>query len=75
MAKKLVAVFLMCIVVLAAVHVNAQNSAEEEYKSCFTDCQKGCEGEGHGYTFCEMKCDSDCGTQELKAKLEELVKS
>ncbi|CAK9151100.1 unnamed protein product [Ilex paraguariensis] len=72
MAKKLVAVFLMCIVVLAAVHVHEVVADEEVYKSCYAPCHQDCSSEGNGYTFCEMKCDGDCGAKELQAKLEKL---
>ncbi|OIT38407.1 PREDICTED: major pollen allergen Ole e 6-like [Nicotiana attenuata] len=70
-AKKVVAVFVMCMVVLSAVHVQVAE-ADEIFKRCFDNCQKECADEGHGYTFCEMKCDADCGMMELKAKIENL---
>lgn len=58
MANKLVSVFLMCIVVMAALHI--PQAAADEYKTCYERCNQDCRGEGNGQTFCEMKCDSDC---------------
>lgn len=69
MAKKInVAVFLLCIVVVATA-INCVNAQDEtpEQKSCYEECEKECEGEGNGYTFCEMKCDATCATGELKS--------
>ncbi|KAM4086051.1 hypothetical protein ACJW30_10G073700 [Castanea mollissima] len=70
MANQFVAVFLMCIVVVATFSLQEAKAAEEDnFKECFNDCRKGCLGEGNGSTFCEMKCDNDCGEKELAEKL------
>ncbi|KAK4355509.1 hypothetical protein RND71_024480 [Anisodus tanguticus] len=61
-AKKLVTMFLMCMVVLSAVHV----SKAEEFQVCFEDCQKECFAAGHGKTYCELRCDADCGLMEIQ---------
>ena len=75
MAQKIVAVFLMCIVVLAVVRVQAEKEdhgegpAAQAYKTCINDCEEKCRAEGGGYTFCEMKCDEDCADEELKGTM------
>ncbi|PHT77719.1 hypothetical protein T459_15771 [Capsicum annuum] len=76
-SKKLVAMFLVCIVVLSySVHVS--NAADEDsarrfvdkahadYAACFNDCDEDCTHQGLGFTFCEVKCDEDCTDQLLK---------
>ncbi|PHU13411.1 hypothetical protein BC332_14616 [Capsicum chinense] len=78
-SKKLVAMFLVCIVVLSySVHVS--NAADEDsarrfvdkahadYAACFNDCDEHCTHQGLGFTFCEVKCDEDCTDQLLKAR-------
>ncbi|KAM3234355.1 major pollen allergen Ole e 6-like [Capsicum annuum] len=78
-SKKLVAMFLVCIVVLSySVHVS--NAADEDsarrfvdkahadYAACFNDCDEDCTHQGLGFTFCEVKCDEDCTDQLLKAR-------
>ena len=59
MANKLVSVFLMCIVVMATLHIR-QAVADDGYKTCYEPCDEECKSEGNGDTFCEMKCDTDC---------------
>jgi hypothetical protein len=71
MANKFVAVFLMCIVVVAAFSIHEAKAGEyddEKFKACFNTCHKECSDEGNGYTFCEMKCDTDCGNKEAAGK-------
>lgn len=69
MANKFVAVFLMCIVVVAAFSLQEAKAAElDKFKGCFSNCGKGCLGEGNGNTFCEKKCDNDCSEKELAGK-------
>lgn len=65
--NKVVAVFVMCIVVVASMHVREANADafSTKYKECFNNCEKECKNEGQGYTFCEMKCDADCGAKEI----------
>ncbi|KAF3627388.1 putative cyclic nucleotide-gated ion channel 1-like [Capsicum annuum] len=81
-SKKLVAMFLVCIVVLSySVHVS--NAADEDsarrfvdkahadYAACFNDCDEDCTHQGLGFTFCEVKCDEDCTDQLLKASVDD----
>lgn len=72
MAQKFVAAFLICMVVLAAVQVQQTQAAAEVYKACYKSCERDCESGGQGYTFCEMKCDTDCAAKEVAAKLEKI---
>ncbi|KAL3536895.1 hypothetical protein ACH5RR_000261 [Cinchona calisaya] len=69
---KLVAVFLMFMVVVAAVHIHkAEATADtQQFKDCYNNCHKECfqDGKANGYTFCEMKCDADCASNEIKVK-------
>nr|XP_023882402.1 major pollen allergen Ole e 6-like [Quercus suber]XP_023897053.1 major pollen allergen Ole e 6-like [Quercus suber] len=70
MANKFVAVFLMCIVAVAAFSLQAAKAAEEDmFKGCFSKCHKGCLLNRNGNSFCEMKCDNDCAEKELAEKL------
>ncbi|XP_038692229.1 major pollen allergen Ole e 6-like isoform X2 [Tripterygium wilfordii] len=70
-ANKLFAVFVMCIVVVAAMQLRQVEAAETDFKfkDCFNTCEKECIDGGQGNTFCEMKCDADCGTKEVADKL------
>ena len=69
MANKFVAVFLMCIVVVAAFSLQEAKAAEvDTFKGCFTGCKNGCSGEGNSNTFCETKCDNECDEKELAGK-------
>ncbi|KAH0657461.1 hypothetical protein KY289_026209 [Solanum tuberosum] len=79
-SKKLVAMFLVCIVMISScVYVSmadgesnaekfeeAYKSATTDYVACYNDCQKECSG---GYTHCEMKCDEDCTAKLLKERI------
>ncbi|KAL3717442.1 hypothetical protein ACJRO7_008948 [Eucalyptus globulus] len=69
MANKLVAVFLMCIVLAGAMYVREAEATKESFKSCFTACHDGCKAEGHGFSFCEVKCDTDCTDKEIAETL------
>lgn len=70
MAKKLIAMLVMFMVVMAANNKAAEAGDLDEYKDCFDTCHKNCfqDGNGQGYTFCEMKCDTECGAKEVKGK-------
>lgn len=79
-SKKLVAMFLLCIVMISSsVHVSmadGESTTEKfkkaftvvatEYAVCYNTCQKVCADAGFGYTHCEMKCDEDCTATLLK---------
>ena len=69
MEKQFVAVFLMCMVVVAAVHIHkAEATTAQQFSDCYNSCYNGChqDGKGIGATFCEMKCDADCVAKETK---------
>ncbi|XP_055829159.1 uncharacterized protein LOC129898594 [Solanum dulcamara] len=74
-SKKLVAVFLVCIIVISSsVQVSMANeekfeAASTDYIGCYNECQKECSG---GYTHCEMKCDEDCTAKLLKDRIQKL---
>ncbi|KAF8006461.1 hypothetical protein BT93_K0684 [Corymbia citriodora subsp. variegata] len=67
MANKLVAVFLVCIVLAGAMHVQEAEATSDSYKACFTGCHDGCKPE-HGFSFCEVKCDTECTEKEVAGK-------
>ncbi|KAA0066995.1 hypothetical protein IC582_023992 [Cucumis melo] len=79
MAKKMIALFLMCIVVVAALQFASANKEDEvakyeakfdaKYKSCFKTCEKECLENGSGQSYCEVKCDEDCNEKEVADKL------
>ncbi|XP_038875643.1 major pollen allergen Ole e 6-like [Benincasa hispida] len=77
MAKKMIAVFFMCIVVMAALQFATANEEvdkyeakfDAKYKSCYETCEKECLENGSGQTFCEVKCDEDCDEKEKADKL------
>uniref|UniRef100_O24172 Major pollen allergen Ole e 6 n=2 Tax=Olea europaea TaxID=4146 RepID=ALL6_OLEEU len=43
---------------------------EAQFKECYDTCHKECSDKGNGFTFCEMKCDTDCSVKDVKEKLE-----
>ncbi|CAO2818899.1 unnamed protein product [Amaranthus hypochondriacus] len=70
-SNKLVAVFLMSMVVAAAMNMAVEagdphGSGSDVYKRCFEACMKTCNG---GETRCEMSCDDRCDNEELQVKL------
>uniref|UniRef100_A0A7N0UFX8 Uncharacterized protein n=1 Tax=Kalanchoe fedtschenkoi TaxID=63787 RepID=A0A7N0UFX8_KALFE len=77
MANKIVAVFLMCVVLAAVANVQARVhpvgreltavAAEAKFRSCFTNCESECP---LGEYNCEMKCDSECSAKEFADKLQ-----
>ncbi|KAK3190094.1 hypothetical protein Dsin_029655 [Dipteronia sinensis] len=74
MAKKIASAALlvmMCLLVfVAAIHHHVPKvDADHMYGHCFTSCLDNCDSQGQGYTFCEMKCDTDCFNEEVTAKL------
>ncbi|PHT77720.1 Major pollen allergen Ole e 6 [Capsicum annuum] len=85
-SKRLVAMFLVCIVVISSsMHVSlasgeinsekfqqAFKEAAIEYKNCYNTCDKKCSDEGLGYTHCEIKCDEDCASKLLKERFQTL---
>ncbi|KAK9281114.1 hypothetical protein L1049_004007 [Liquidambar formosana] len=71
MTNKMVAVFFMCTIVLAAVHVG-EAVAKEEFKSCYNNCHGECKAGGNGGTLCEMKCDNDCTAKETAGQVKGL---
>ncbi|XP_018814700.1 major pollen allergen Ole e 6-like [Juglans regia] len=74
MANKFVAVFLMCIVVVAAFSLHQEVEATgDSYKSCFTPCNADCKKKGNGGTFCEIDCDNSCTAAEAEEKLKATI--
>ncbi|KAJ6938766.1 hypothetical protein NC651_005259 [Populus alba x Populus x berolinensis] len=71
MANKLAAVFLMCIVAAATMHLTTANKVDDQYAACFNDCEDKCKSEGNGNSFCEVKCDADCVSKETLRKLQD----
>ncbi|KGN46520.1 hypothetical protein Csa_005728 [Cucumis sativus] len=80
MAKKMMAVFLMCIVVVATLQFVMANEEDgvtkyeakfdAKYKSCYETCEKEClRNDTNGESFCEVKCDEDCSEKEAADKL------
>ncbi|KAI3439410.1 uncharacterized protein J3R85_004832 [Psidium guajava] len=70
MANKLVAAFLVCIVVAAALNIRTAEAAiDEKFKSCFNTCESECKAEGNGSTTCEIRCDNECSAKEIADKL------
>ncbi|CAK7346553.1 unnamed protein product [Dovyalis caffra] len=48
--------------------------ADDQYVTCFNDCEDKCKSDGNGYTFCEMKCDADClAKQAVDAIVNEFI--
>lgn len=66
--QKIVAVFVMWLVVLSVMHIEKGEAAggSQVYKQCYETCQNDCMQGGRTYTDCEMKCDTDCSNAELK---------
>ncbi|KGN46485.1 major pollen allergen Ole e 6 [Cucumis sativus] len=83
MAKKIVAVFFMCIVVMASLQFgNATNEEvkkyeakyEAKYVSCYENCLRICLARLSGRGYCEVKCDEDCEEKEVAEKLHIQIK-
>ncbi|KAL2535421.1 AAI domain-containing protein [Forsythia ovata] len=47
------------------MQIHKAEATEEEFKECYNTCHKECSEQGNGYTFCEIKCDTDCGIKEV----------
>lgn len=67
------AVFLLCTVVAAAMHLSEASPVDDQYVTCFNDCKDKCKSEGNGYSFCEMKCDTDCLARQALGRLHEYI--
>jgi energy-converting hydrogenase Eha subunit B len=68
------AVFLLCTVVAAAMHLSEASPVDgTQYVTCFNDCEDKCKSEGNGYSFCEMKCDTDCLAKQVLGRLHEYL--
>ncbi|KAF5199893.1 hypothetical protein FRX31_010522 [Thalictrum thalictroides] len=75
MAKKTLALFVICIVVLAAmVHLGEADANEDRYKSCYNTCYDECKSQGKGHTTCEINCDEDCEAKDARAQLDEATR-
>lgn len=66
MANKLVALFLMCIVVVAAfsLHEATPQADKDKFKSCFDTCKTECITETNHNSLCEVKCENECEDKE-----------
>lgn len=64
MANKHVALFLVCIAIVAALHVQDAEAHPRGKGLKYTDCLKECIAKAHGHKLCEMKCDTDRTTKE-----------
>ncbi|XP_050204098.1 major pollen allergen Ole e 6-like [Mercurialis annua] len=71
MAKKLVAMFVMCMIVAAAMQLPIVDAkvSPDVYKNCFTGCKKECMDGGRSSSDCEMKCDQDCALKEAETNM------
>ncbi|OMO80785.1 Pollen allergen ole e 6 [Corchorus capsularis] len=79
MAKKVVALLVMCLVVVAAVQLPSASALDQDgfataheddkFSSCFKICHKECTNAGAPNTLCEMKCDGECFSKGVKDKL------
>nr|GMD00436.1 major pollen allergen Ole E 6-like [Ipomoea batatas] len=59
--KNVAVFFILIMAVVATAHDGASHS---KYHDCFEKCQDSCITKW-GYAFCEMKCEGDCGVQEV----------
>ncbi|KAF8016755.1 hypothetical protein BT93_H2089 [Corymbia citriodora subsp. variegata] len=73
MTSKVAGVLIICLV-LATTFGTGEAIGElmDAYRKCFVDCHQSCEAEGLGSTFCEMRCDGECMTQETAGKRHQL---
>ncbi|XVE77812.1 hypothetical protein DITRI_Ditri13aG0092500 [Diplodiscus trichospermus] len=69
MTKKFVAGCILVCIVLVAATVFPVEADDGRFSSCFKNCEQECQADGRGSSFCEMKCDADCGAKEAAAKL------
>lgn len=66
-SQKVVPVFLVCLVLVAAIHVAEGGLAhkQRELTQCLQECDKKCVKDNNR-SFCEQKCDEDCSQVEDK---------
>ncbi|KAL5852762.1 hypothetical protein ACOSQ3_007880 [Xanthoceras sorbifolium] len=65
-----VALLVMCLVFVAAKIPHVPKVEADVHGDCFSPCLEKCDSDGgQGYTFCEMKCDTDCFNKDVAAKL------
>lgn len=66
-AGKVAAAFLVCLVLVAAIHVTEGGLAhkQRELTQCLEECDKKCLKDNNR-SFCEQKCDEDCSGVEDK---------
>ncbi|MCE3216450.1 hypothetical protein HAX54_006599 [Datura stramonium] len=84
-SKKLVALFLMCMIVLSSSSVHfseakgeqhvdkfkeAFQTAANEFGACYNECLKICKFLGLTHKSCEPMCKKECGTRLIKARKE-----
>ncbi|KAL5702237.1 hypothetical protein ACHQM5_027478 [Ranunculus cassubicifolius] len=68
MANKVVALFVVCMVLAATISVQAAypDPDEARFVQCFNNCLSECKSTGGGHTDCEIKCDEECSDKELE---------
>ena len=84
MANKMIAMLFMCTLVVAALQLPAAATTtatdadivevaeakfDAKFRSCYRHCEKECIDNGSGQSFCEVKCDEDCGDKEVAGNL------
>ncbi|MCL7031477.1 hypothetical protein MKW94_030011 [Papaver nudicaule] len=75
MARKIAAVFVICIVLVATFYVHeTAATVSEEFRSCFNTCKDECISLDSGKsTACEISCDNECTTKETRSKLDTVI--
>ena len=46
---------------------------DDQYLTCFNGCEDKCKSEGNGYSFFEMKCDTDCLAKQALGRFHEYL--
>ncbi|KAK8326749.1 hypothetical protein V6Z11_A11G136400 [Gossypium hirsutum] len=73
MANKLVAVYILVSIVVAATMrvspVAAAGDDNESFKSCYKECDDECKEEGTNSEMCGVKCNAKCGAEEVTDKI------
>ncbi len=77
MAKKIFALFVVCMVLIATIKVEAARDTDSEplterYVTCYNVCDEQCKASGRDKSDCEIKCDEECSDKELQAMLNEV---
>ncbi|GMN57505.1 hypothetical protein TIFTF001_026614 [Ficus carica] len=70
MAKKLVALFVMCVIVVTAMQAREAEAANTvTFDNCVVQCQYECKAAGDGYPQCTFTCKTICSAEKTQLRV------